>query len=90
MMMVYQSRIPSWPPMPKSVHRGRKKRPLAPRGTPRTTLPSAAPRKTVSRALETKKMVSQNRRHTGASTWWRNSREMPRPMSIHSTSISGR
>ena len=65
---VYQSRMPGSGPIVKSVHSGRKKYPSASSGTPRTTLPSAAPKKTMSSALAPPNTTSQNGCHSGLST----------------------
>src|ERR1700676_4631045 len=62
--IVYQSRIPVCSPSRKSVHNDSKKYPLASSGTPRTTLPSAAPKNTASSALEPQNKKS----HKGSQT----------------------
>src|SRR5215831_17014228 len=75
---VYQSRMPLFVPegpwfTRKFVQSGSKKYPSGPRGTPRTTLPSAAPKKMRSRMLDAQKTTSKNPRHTGLSMWARSS-----------------
>ena len=77
---VNQSTMPVSPVVPRSVKSGSKKVPVGDSGTPRTTLPSAAPRKTARRALETPNTTSQKGRQTDASSrWLRNSRAIPAP-----------
>ena len=78
------------PRVVKFVHSGEKKYPSTSSGTPRTTLPSAAPRKTVSSRLAPVNTTSQNGRHTTFSRWLRNSSAMARRMSSQSTAMSGR
>ncbi len=87
---VYQSRIPDRGPGRKSVHKGSKKRPSASIGTPRTTLPRAAPKTTARRTLDAANRASQNGIQTGPSMWFRNSIESPRRIKSHRTIISGR
>src|SRR6187200_58046 len=82
---VYQSRIPTGGRAEKSVKSGSSNQPSAVSGTPRSRLPSAAPKKTGSSALATKKKTSHEPRHTGSETWLRNSIEMPRRIRHHST-----
>jgi len=77
-------------PRRKSVHRGAKKRPLASSGTPRTTFPRAAPRKTARSALASEKTTSQKSLQIGCWRWFRNSIAIPRRMRSQSTIMSGR
>ncbi|MNY10000.1 hypothetical protein D3C86_1429510 [compost metagenome] len=74
----------------KLVHRASKKKPDASRGTPRMTLPAAAPKKIASSALETKKPASQKVAHMGCLRCDRSSIETPRIIRSHSTIIKGR
>jgi hypothetical protein len=87
---VYQSRMPNSPPMRKSIQRGRKNLPEASSGTPRMTLPSAAPKKMASKAPEAMKPASQMGFQTGLSMWFRSSIETPRRINSHNTIINGR
>ena len=59
-------------------------------GTPRTTLPIAAPKKIASIALAAANTTSHNGYHTRLETLLRNSIAMPRRMRSQSTIMSGR
>jgi len=87
---VYQSRMPASGPGRKSTHSGSKNRPLSSNGTPRITLPSAAPKKIARRELEKANVTSQSGFHASLSMWFRNSMEQPRRMRSQSTIMRGR
>ncbi len=61
---VYQSRIPGATPGLQLVHSGKKKYPSACKGTPRSTLASAAPKKIVSSKLASPNTPSSSVCHT--------------------------
>ncbi len=91
MVTVNQSRMPGLEPIgEKVVQRGSEKKPAPSSGTPRTTLPSAAPKKMISTALAAKKTASQNPAHISWCTRWWNSMATARSISSHSTMNSGR
>ena len=71
----------------QSVNSSSENQPRASSGTPRTTLPSAAPRKTARSALAAQKTVSQAWRQSGEATWLRNSMATPRRMRDQRTSM---
>src|SRR5213594_2914827 len=56
---VYQSSNPTWPRTLKSVKNAIEKFPCGSSGTPRATLPAAAPKRIASKKLEQTKMKSQ-------------------------------
>src|SRR5580693_1594231 len=62
---VNQSKMPVCSPRRQLVHNDSKKYPLASRGTPRTTLPSAAPKKIANSKLAPENTKSQKGIHMG-------------------------
>src|SRR5690242_21292325 len=67
-----------------------KKYPSSLRGTPRTTLPTAAPKKIASSTLAKENKKSKNDHQSGSSTWDRSSTPTPRSIKSHKTIISGK
>jgi len=59
--------MPGSGPSRKSVHSGSKNHPSASSGTPRTTFPSAAPKKIARNPLDREKTASQSGRQVGLS-----------------------
>ena len=86
---VYASSTPESFPGQKLSKSGMRNVPVGSSGTPRSTLPSAAPRTTAMSVLPSAKVTSQNDAQSGLLTWLRSSMASPRRMSTQSNIISG-
>ena len=87
---VYQSRIPTRPRTPKSVKSDMLNCPVPSSGTPRSTLPNAAPNRIARSTLDTANTKSQADCHSVSGMWPPTSIEMPRSTNDHSTSHNAR